>query len=209
LEQFVISDRSVDSQQQPLRSTIVDPTNVLTSEVFQLLEERLMVDLTRRKTGEIVVRKEVDTQTLYVEVPVRREKLIVEQVSPEYKLLAQIDLGREYAGNGTTEFINNDDAGNGTTEFINNDDAGNGTTEFINNDDAILVSSESKSFPLDRAPNARDIVSSQVDSPQAAIDLLTALAQIDSDDVQTIRIEIALKDNCNRDRYQKLVAGDL
>lgn len=181
----MISDRPVDTQPQPqpLRSTIVDPANVLASETFQLLEERLMVDLTRRKTGEIVVRKEVDTQILYVEVPVRREKLIVEQVSPEYKLLAQIDLGREYAGNGTPEFINNHDA--------------------------ILVSSESKSLPLDRAPNGRDIISSQVDSPQAAIDLLTALAQIASDDLQTIRIEIALKDNRNRDRYQKLVAGDL
>jgi Domain of unknown function (DUF2382) len=180
----VISDRPVDTQPQPqpLRSTIVDPANVLTSEIFQLLEERLMVDVTRRKTGEIVVRKEVDTQILYVEVPIRREKLIVEQVSPEYKLLAQIDLGREYAGNGTPECINNDDA--------------------------ILVSSESRSLPFDRVPNGRDLVSSQVDSPQAAIDLLTALAQIAGDDLQTIRIEIAFKDHRNRDRYQKLVAGD-
>ncbi len=181
----MISDQSVDTQPQPQprRSTTVDPANVLTSEIFQLLEERLMVNLTRRKTGEIVVRKEVDTQILYVEVPVRREKLIVEQVSPEYKLLAQIDLSREYAGNGKPTFVNNDDA--------------------------ILVSSEPKFLPLDRAPNGRDVISSQVDSPQAAIDLLTALAQIASDDLQTIRIEIALKDNRNRDRYQKLVAGDL
>jgi Domain of unknown function (DUF2382) len=181
----MISDRSLDTQPQPQpqQSTTVDPANVLTSEIFQLLEERLMVDLTRRKTGEIVVRKEVDTQILYVEVPVRREKLLVEQVSPEYKLLAQIDLGREYAGNGKPTFVNNDDA--------------------------ILVSSEPKFLPLDRAPNGRDVISSQVNSPQAAIDLLTALAQIASDDLQTIRIEIALKDNRNRDRYQKLVAGDL
>jgi hypothetical protein len=163
LEPLVIPDRSRDpqQQQQPLKSQIIDPSNILTSEIFYLLEERLMVDLTRHKIGEIVVRKEIDTQILQLEVPVRHEKLIVEQVSPEYKLLASIDLGREDVSNGTPAFVNND-------------------------------------------RNSRDLVSSQVTSPAAAIDLLTELAQIAGDDVQTIRISIALKDNCNRDRYQKL-----
>lgn len=59
---------------------------------IQLLEERLVVDRTKRKVGEVVVRKEVETRI--IEVPVRREKLIVEQVTPEYKELAQIDLGK-------------------------------------------------------------------------------------------------------------------
>ena len=69
-------------------------SETLTEEVFSLLEERLIVNLSRREIGEIVIRKEIETQILQVEVPVQREKLIVEQVSPEYQLLAQIDLGR-------------------------------------------------------------------------------------------------------------------
>jgi stress response protein YsnF len=70
---------------------------------LQLLEERLVVDIHRRKVGEIVVRKEIETRL--VEVPIRREKLIVEQVSPEFKQLAVIDLGQSSAtepvGTGT------------------------------------------------------------------------------------------------------------
>jgi hypothetical protein len=179
----MISDRSRDSQPQP---TLGTPTKVLTEEVIYLLEERLMVDVTRHKTGEIVVRKEVETQILYVEVPVRREKLIVEQVSPEYKLLAQIDLGRA--------------------------DVGNGTPAFVNGDDAILVSAQPQQLPLDRVPNGtlngelngHNPVSGTVNTPQAAIDLLTEFARLAGDDVQTIRIEIALKNPHNRDRYQSL-----
>lgn len=57
----------------------------------RLYEERLVVDRNkRRKVGEVIVRKEVETQL--VEVPVRREKLIVEQVSPRYEKLAVVDL---------------------------------------------------------------------------------------------------------------------
>jgi hypothetical protein len=57
---------------------------------FRLLEERLIANNQKSKIGEIVIRKEIETQIL--KVPVRREKLIVEQVSPEHKQLAEIDL---------------------------------------------------------------------------------------------------------------------
>ena len=62
-------------------------------ETIQLLEERLVVDLHQRKVGELIIRKEIETQI--VEIPIRREKLIVEQVSPQFKQLAEIDLGQE------------------------------------------------------------------------------------------------------------------
>jgi stress response protein YsnF len=58
---------------------------------IQLLDERVVVNQ-RRKTSEVVVRKEIETHV--VEVPIRREKLVVEQVSPEYKQLAVIELGQ-------------------------------------------------------------------------------------------------------------------
>lgn len=65
---------------------------VVQEEAFRLLEERLRVDYSKRKVGEVVVRKEIETHI--IEVPVRREKLIVEQVGSETKRLAEIDLGQ-------------------------------------------------------------------------------------------------------------------
>jgi len=65
---------------------------VLGEEIIRLLGERLIVDRSKRKVGEVIVRKEIETRM--VEVPVRYEKLIVEQVSPEHQQLAEIDLGQ-------------------------------------------------------------------------------------------------------------------
>lgn len=59
--------------------------------VIPLMDERVVVDWRRRKVGEVVVRKEVETRV--VEVPIRREKLIVEQVSPSHQQLAVVELG--------------------------------------------------------------------------------------------------------------------
>ncbi len=81
-----------------LTSEVLSP-----EEVIHLLEERLVVRSDKRKIGEIVVRKEIETRI--VEVPVRREKLIVEQVEPTYKRFAEIDLGQvrgDTAASGTT-----------------------------------------------------------------------------------------------------------
>ncbi|BDA67710.1 hypothetical protein RIVM261_070790 [Rivularia sp. IAM M-261] len=68
-------------------------TTLQSEDVIKLLEERLVVDRTKRKIGEIIVRKEIETRM--VTIPVRRERLIVEQLSPEHKELANIDLGEE------------------------------------------------------------------------------------------------------------------
>jgi stress response protein YsnF len=66
--------------------------NISAEEIIPLLSERVIVDRQKRKSGEVVVRKVIETEI--VEVVVRREKLIVEQVSPSYKELAVIDLGQ-------------------------------------------------------------------------------------------------------------------
>jgi hypothetical protein len=50
-----------------------------------------VIDRSKRKIGEVIVRKEVHTRL--VEVPVRYERLIIEQVSPNPQQLAAIDLG--------------------------------------------------------------------------------------------------------------------
>lgn len=95
-----LSDRTVANPEPIARS--IDPVQStvqtegmrtdLREEVLQLLEERVVVDRSRRKVGEVIVRKEVET--VMVQVPIRRERLIVEQVSPEHKELASIDLSQ-------------------------------------------------------------------------------------------------------------------
>jgi stress response protein YsnF/sporulation protein YlmC with PRC-barrel domain len=78
--------------------------DVVQEEVIRLLEERLIVDRTKRKMGEVIVRKEIETRM--VQVPVRYEKLIVEQVSPERKQLAEIELeGEEIPGIEFSEIV--------------------------------------------------------------------------------------------------------
>ncbi|WP_152964710.1 DUF2382 domain-containing protein [Limnoraphis robusta] len=67
-------------------------TKTLDHETIRLLSERLSVKHERRKIGEVIVRKTVETEI--VEVPVRREKLIVEQVGSPGKPLAEIDLSQ-------------------------------------------------------------------------------------------------------------------
>jgi Domain of unknown function (DUF2382) len=55
---------------------------------IQLLAERLVATQRKQKVGEVVIRKEVSTHI--IEVPVRQEKLIIEQISPQYKKIADI-----------------------------------------------------------------------------------------------------------------------
>lgn len=69
------------------------PAEVTREEVIPLREERVVVDRTKQKIGEVVVRKEIETEM--VQVPVQREKLIVEQVGADPKQLAEIDLTEE------------------------------------------------------------------------------------------------------------------
>ncbi len=71
----------------------VDLDEATEEQIIRLLEERLVVESSKRKVGEVIVRKVIETRM--IQVPVRREKLIVEQISPEHKQLAEIDLGQE------------------------------------------------------------------------------------------------------------------
>ena len=65
--------------------------DIVDQEVIRLLEERLVINRSKRKVGEVIVRKEIETRM--VQVPIQREKLIVEQVGDDPKVLAEIDLG--------------------------------------------------------------------------------------------------------------------
>jgi stress response protein YsnF len=91
------NNQIINSQVEPVNSQ-----QVTEEQIIRLLEERLFVESSKRKVGEVIVRKVIETRM--VQVPVRREKLIVEQISPEHKQLAEIDLGQgEIAGVDLTE----------------------------------------------------------------------------------------------------------
>jgi uncharacterized protein (TIGR02271 family) len=166
----------------------IDSTsNILTQESFLLLEERLMVDLNRRKIGEIVIRKEIATQFVRVQIPVRREKLIIEQVSPEYQLLAEIDLGQ----------INNSDGA--ITTAIPDD-----LTSVDDRDRPIATEFDDSTHNLDRR-STQSVVYGSTDSLKAVIGLFSEIANLSSQDCGTIRIEIELKDSKYQTSYQALL----
>ena len=76
----------LNSHQKPAR--VVDEANIA------LKAEKLVIERERKKVGEVVVRKEVETH--YIQVPVKREKLIIEQVGDEEsKRLAEIPLSEQ------------------------------------------------------------------------------------------------------------------
>jgi Domain of unknown function (DUF2382) len=158
---------------------IASTSKIVTEQVISLLEERLVVDLTRRKIGDIVVRKEIETHLLQVQVPVRREKLIVEQVSPEYKRLAEIDLGEEQVDNQAI------------SQAID--------TNFNS------IYDRDKSISVGLVRSDRSTIHGQSYSPKAASDLLNELANLPNGDWEQIKIEIVLKDASHQDSYQALL----
>jgi hypothetical protein len=167
--------------------TAIAGSDILSSETFALLEERLMVNFTRRKLGEIVVRKEIETQILQLQVPIRSEKLIVEQISPEYKLLSQVEIGRSNA-----------------SEMAISKAIADGVILASNDDSNISIGLEA----IDRQINptsTQSRIGCEIDSVDAARNLLNEIANLsDFDDCQSVRVEIVLKDDRQRDIYQAL-----
>lgn len=49
---------------------------------FKLYEERLIADKQRRKAGEVIVGKHVETETARVSVPIEKERVIIERTTP-------------------------------------------------------------------------------------------------------------------------------
>lgn len=149
---------------------------VLEEEMIRLLGERVVVERSKRKVGEVIVRKEIETRM--VQVPVRREKLIVEQVSPERKQLAEIDLGQEeVSGIYLTE---------GELAAID-------MPENINPDP--------KTASLDNQLTVRG----EFNSPKIASLLLNAIALERRHGCKKVRVEIVVEDAERQKTYQQWV----
>jgi len=90
----------ISSQPKTLTEFTINTSDTQIIEVIppmSLLEERLVVHRNKRKLGEVTIRKEVKIKI--IEVPIRRDKLIVEHIVPKYKKIASIDLGDDDLGN--------------------------------------------------------------------------------------------------------------
>ncbi|NJM18619.1 MAG: DUF2382 domain-containing protein [Richelia sp. SM1_7_0] len=68
-------------------------TEEMEEDIIRLLGERLVVERKKNKIGEVIIRKQVETRM--IQIPVRREKLIIEKPGIEPQQLAEIDLGEE------------------------------------------------------------------------------------------------------------------
>lgn len=89
---MTLSNSSAPLQSEEIaKHSSVSSASVVVEETIQLLEERVVVERHKRQVAEVIIRKEIETRI--VEVPIHREKLIVEQVSPEYKQIFVVDLG--------------------------------------------------------------------------------------------------------------------
>ena len=139
--------------------------------MIRLLGERLVVDRSKRKVGDVIVRKEIETRM--VQVPVRHEKLIVEQISPERKQLAEIDLGQESIPQGAV-----------AEAAI----AANGIT-----------ATGDKSASL----NGELTVSGTFNSPKIASLLLNAIALERQHGCQQVRVEIVVENAERQKLYQE------
>lgn len=51
-------------------------------QTLKLYEERLVANKTRRKTGEVAIGKHVETETERVSIPIEKEQVIIERVTP-------------------------------------------------------------------------------------------------------------------------------
>lgn len=59
---------------------VVDHTN--DDDAIRLYEERLVVDKDREKTGEVSIGKHIETETARVSVPIEKERVVIERVTP-------------------------------------------------------------------------------------------------------------------------------
>lgn len=93
-------EEQVRNTYRPLTATSANPTtydrdsynyeqdaalynlNEQNHQVFKLYEERLIANKRRVKTGEVTVGKHIETETARVSVPIERERVVIERVTP-------------------------------------------------------------------------------------------------------------------------------
>ncbi|MBD2108588.1 YsnF/AvaK domain-containing protein [Nodosilinea sp. FACHB-13] len=169
---------------------------------IQLVEERLVVNRKRVKVGEVSVRRVVETEI--VEVPVRREKLVIEHIGsgnpPVEMSLGETQLqGHEIAVQPDS---NRDITASGTFETIQ------GAMSFLSTAEqrpelhcekirvAILLDGE----------NGLKGTIYEFETPQAAIQKLARLEKVLLNQLSHVRLELFLSDPTMVQTYQNLIS---
>ncbi len=75
--QYVNRD-TYDYQQEPSLYDLSEQNH----QTFKLYEERLIANKNRIKTGEVAVGKHIETETARVSIPIEKERVIIERVTP-------------------------------------------------------------------------------------------------------------------------------
>ena len=110
MENFSLNNEPIDNLEEAPR----EQYNI------SLLEEKLVVKRSKHKVGEVIVRKEIETQTIHI--PIRREKLIIERLGVSNEQLTEIDLGEgEVNGVKFNELGNTNDIYQSQSEFVSLD----------------------------------------------------------------------------------------
>ena len=173
------------SETQNMQSQEQNNTNIaqntsdtaLGEEIVRLLGERVVVERNKRKVGEVIVRKQIETRM--VQVPVRYEKLIVEEVGAEPKQLAEIILGEASNNDQMPETV--------TTTKTSSEDVN--PNEIIENINSSL--------------NGELTVRGKFNSPKIASLLLNAIALERNHGCKQIRVEIVVQNEERKKTYQE------
>lgn len=174
MQNEVQSGINIESSQQQV---------VLEEDIIRLLEERVVVERGKRKIGEVIVRKEVGTRM--VQVPVRYEKLIVEEVGSEPRQLAEIDL--------SLAPVSQDELP---------DTAVTANRTISSDEQSATAITADKNTSL----NAELTVSGKFSSPKIASLILNAIAMERRHGCKQIRVEIVVEDEERKKTYQEWFA---
>ncbi|HEY9781518.1 MAG TPA: PRC-barrel domain-containing protein [Leptolyngbyaceae cyanobacterium] len=174
MQNEVQSSINIESSQQQV---------VLDEDIIRLLEERVVVERGKRKIGEVIVRKEVGTRM--VQVPVRYEKLIVEEVGSEPRQLAEIDL--------SLAPVSQDELP---------DTAVTATKTTSSDEQSATAITADKNTSL----NGELTVSGKFSSPKIASLILNAIAMERRHGCKQIRVEIVVEDEERKKTYQEWFA---
>ncbi|MBD0267957.1 MAG: DUF2382 domain-containing protein [Cyanobacteria bacterium Co-bin8] len=185
---------------------------------IQLVEERLVVNRKRNKVGEISVRKVIETEI--VEVPIRREKLVIEKIGAGEPLM-EIGLGEtRIQGAGLADGLVSV-AGTGSATSTATATASQDLTtsaDLASIREAITFLGSVVKLPAHHCEKVRVVIfltratgleatAHQFESPETAIQVLSVLDTSLAQQCSTVRLELLLNDEAMVQTYQKWFAG--
>ncbi|MGK7937966.1 MAG: YsnF/AvaK domain-containing protein [Xenococcaceae cyanobacterium] len=97
-----------DCEMNPAHNNYKEQSTEPEVDQIPLLEEQLEVTKHRQKVGEVIVRKQVETRI--VQVPLRREKLIVERIGKDPEKLTEVVIGEGKIGGFKYEELNDNNS---------------------------------------------------------------------------------------------------